>query len=195
MNGIEVAANMAALASILLAGRNNVNTWWTGMLACTLFGFVFHASRLYAGMALQVFLVVTSALGWWSWLGGAKRAPLAVAHVAPVRVAAIFGAAAAGAALYGHGLALRTDAAAPYVDAVILAFSVTAQLLMMRRKVEAWPFWLLVNSVAVPLYASRGLWLTAALFGVFWVNALVSWRHWHRLARGPVAPGATRPGW
>jgi nicotinamide mononucleotide transporter len=192
MNALEWAANLAALASIVLAGRNNVNTWWLGMLACTLFGIVFHTARLYAGMALQVFLVVTSAIGWWSWVRRGGHAPLRVAHAAPVHFAAALALAVVGAAGYGFALATRTDAAAPYADALVLAFSVAAQLMMMRRRVEAWPFWLLVNSVAVPLYASRELWPTAALFCVFWINAVVSWRHWRRLARAEHA-AATAP--
>ncbi|CUI08723.1 Ribosyl nicotinamide transporter, PnuC-like [Janthinobacterium sp. CG23_2] len=62
-------------------------------------------------------------------------------------------------------------------------FSVVAQLLLMQRKVENWAFWILVNTVAVPLYASRGLYLTAFLYACYWVNAIVSWLWWRRLAR------------
>ena len=51
----------------------------------------------------------------------------------------------------------------------------------MRRHVQNWPFWLLVNTIAVPLYASRGLYLTSALYAMYWINALVSWKHWLRL--------------
>jgi nicotinamide mononucleotide transporter len=85
----------------------------------------------------------------------------------------------------GYGLLLHTwtDAYAPFLDSAVLVLSVVAQLLMMRRKLDSWWFWLLVNSVAVPLYASRGLHLTAVLYVVFWINALVSLRHWHRLMR------------
>jgi nicotinamide mononucleotide transporter len=50
----------------------------------------------------------------------------------------------------------------------------------MGRRIENWPVWLLVNTVSVPLYASRGLYLTAALYVAYWINALVAWRHWKR---------------
>ena len=64
-----------------------------------------------------------------------------------------------------------------------MSLSVLGQLLLMRRRIETWPVWLLVNSIAVPLYASRGLSLTAVLYAVYWVNALLAWRHWLRLWR------------
>jgi nicotinamide mononucleotide transporter len=53
---------------------------------------------------------------------------------------------------------------------------------MMQRRVENWAFWVLVNSIAAPLYFSRGLTLTAVLYAGFWINAVISWRNWHRLA-------------
>jgi nicotinamide mononucleotide transporter len=81
-----------------------------------------------------------------------------------------------------------TDAYAPFLDSIVLAFSVLGQFLMIDRRVESWWCWLLVNTIAVPLYASRGLYLTAVLYAAFWVNAIVSLLHWRRLARRqPVA--------
>jgi nicotinamide mononucleotide transporter len=64
---------------------------------------------------------------------------------------------------------------------------VIAQLLLMGRRIENWLFWLAVNTVAVPLYASRGLYLTAILYAIYWINAVVAWRWWRRLARQPQA--------
>jgi nicotinamide mononucleotide transporter len=73
------------------------------------------------------------------------------------------------------------------VDSAVLVFSVIAQLLMMQRRIENWPVWLLVNTIAVPLYASRGLYLTAVLYAGFWVNAIVSWIGWRKLAARDAA--------
>ena len=92
-------------------------------------------------------------------------------------------AGAVVAAGYGWLLHRFTDAYAPFVDSVVLAFSVLGQFLLMGRRVENWWCWLLVNTLAVPLYASRGLHLTALLYACFWGNAVVSLRHWRRLLR------------
>lgn len=52
-SALEIAANVTVAASILLAGRNSVHTWWTGIIGCTLFGLVFYEARLYADVVLQ----------------------------------------------------------------------------------------------------------------------------------------------
>lgn len=180
---LELAANAFTAVAIVLAGRNSVHTWWTGIVGCTLFGMLFAENRLYAEVALQVFLVGTSMLGWWRWTRGDHGAPLPVTHasartllwVAPVGIAATAGH---GALLHYH-----TDGYAPFADSAVLVFSVIAQLLMMQRRVENWPVWLLVNTIAVPLYFSRELYLTSALYVGFWINAIVSWIWWRKLAR------------
>jgi hypothetical protein len=77
---LELAANVFTAAAIVLAGRNNVHTWWTGVLGTALFGLLFAQNRLYADVALQVFFVLTGIIGWWKWLRGQHGEPLPVTH-------------------------------------------------------------------------------------------------------------------
>lgn len=200
---LEVAANIVLAASILLAGRNSVHTWWTGIVGCALFLVLFAQAQLYADALLQVFFIATSAWGWRQWVKGrgpAHKTPFApslskgasarleASPTLPVTrtpVAVLMWSVLGGiAAAFAYGALLHafTDAYAPFADSAVLSCSVIAQLLLMQRRVENWPLWLLANSIAVPLFASRGLHLTAVLYAAYWVNALIAWRHWHGLA-------------
>jgi nicotinamide mononucleotide transporter len=96
-------------------------------------------------------------------------------------MAALSAAAVVVAAGYGALLQRFTDAYAPFLDSVILTFSVLGQFLLVGRRIENWWCWLLVNTVAVPVYFSRGLSITAVLYVGFWVNAIVALVHWRRL--------------
>lgn len=191
ISALELAANGIMAVSILLAGRNNVHTWWTGIVGCALFGIVFYGAKLYADVLLQLFFVATSALGWWQWLKGVQGEPLVIGRVRAHTLLWIVAAAASASAAYGGLLYATTDAYAPFLDSAILVLSVIAQLLLMRRRLESWGFWLAVNSIAVPLYASRGLHLTAFLYAAYWLNAMISLRHWRRLMCEPAV--ATTP--
>lgn len=178
---LEIAANVTSTASILLAARNSVHTWWTGIIACFLFSAVFAEARLYADVTLQSFFVVTSALGWWHWTRGAGGTPSRVRRTKPAILAAA--SVASGLVIAGYGLLLQrfTDAYAPFLDSAILAFSVVGQILLMLRRYETWCCWILVDTIAVPLFAVRGLHLTAVLYAGYWINAAVAlwrWRRW-----------------
>lgn len=192
---LELAANLLTTASILLAGRNSMHTWWTGIIGCSLFALLFYQSQLYADVTLQAFFIGASVIGWWQWRGGAGAGakPLAVTASTLSDMGWTVPAGVVATAIYGALLHHFTDAYAPFVDSAVLVFSVIAQVLMIRRRIASWPFWLLVNSIAIPLYFSRGLYLTAFLYGVYWINALVSWRWWRRLANASAVPAASLP--
>jgi nicotinamide mononucleotide transporter len=183
---LEIGANVVTSVAIFLAGRNNIHTWWTGILGCSLFAVLFYQSNLYADVVLQAFFIVSSAIGWWQWLKGAHGDPLPITHAHVKTVLWIVPTGAAATAAYGALLHHYTNAYAPFLDSTVLVFSIVAQFLMMQRRVDNWPFWILVNTIAVPLYVSRELYLTSFLYGCYWINAVVSWISWRRLARVPV---------
>lgn len=185
---LELVADLVNLIAVLLAARNSVHTWSSGILGCVLFGWLFFESQLYADVTLQGFFIVTSALGWWAWLRGNAGTQLPVSRTAPGTLAWMAALAVVVALAYGALLHHFTDAYAPLVDSLVLTFSVLAQLLLMRRRLENWYAWLLVNTLAVPLYASRELYLTAGLYMLFWCNAWYGLYRWRRELREAAAP-------
>lgn len=188
---LEIAANGFTAGAIVLAGRNSVHTWWTGIVGCALFALLFSQSRLYADVLLQAFFIASGGWGWWKWLRGAGGAPLPITHARPSSLLWMAPAGLAASAAYGAVLHAYTNAYAPFLDSAVLVFSVIGQFLMMQRRVENWAFWLLVNTIAAPLYFSRGLYLTAALYAGFWLNAAVSWLWWRKLAAQQAGAAAT----
>ncbi|MFV0887657.1 nicotinamide riboside transporter PnuC [Metapseudomonas otitidis] len=185
---LELVADLVNLIAVLLAARNSVHTWSSGILGCVLFGWLFFESQLYADVTLQGFFIVTSVLGWWAWLRGNAGTQLPVSRTAPGTLAWMAALAVVVALAYGALLHHFTDAYAPLVDSLVLTFSVLAQLLLMRRRLENWYAWLLVNTLAVPLYASRELYLTAGLYTLFWCNAWYGLYRWRRELREATAP-------
>ena len=184
MQPAEILANALNLISIFLAGRNSVHTWWTGIAGCLAFCWVFLEARLYADVTLMVFFIATSIAGWWNWEKKTGEVELLPIRRTPPRWLAICFVLASLAALgYGWLLKTFTNAWAPFLDSVVLAFSVLAQFLLMGRRLENWLVWILVNTLSVPLYASRHIYLTSALYAVFWLNAIWSLFHWRRLMR------------
>jgi len=182
---LELAANFFTVVCIVLAGRNNIHTWWTGIVGCILYGIMFYNVQLYADATLQIFFLVTGVLGWVKWLYGYEdsnsRKSLPI-NYAPTKTMAIYIAVALlVTVVYGFLLSKFTNAYAPWVDSTVLAFSVVAQLLLMSRSAQTWKIWILVNTLSVPLFWSRELYLTSILYGAFWINAIVSMQHWKRL--------------
>jgi nicotinamide mononucleotide transporter len=184
MNPLEISANIFNLISVFLANRNNVNTWWTGTIGTILFAILFYKVKLYADVILQIFFILTNLWGWWAWLfGGDKKRELPISRVRASQLV-LFGTIAVILTI-GHGFLLYklTDASFPFVDSIILIFSILAQFLLMKRKLESWYFWILVDMVAVPLFAAKELYLTSAIYFMFLGNAVWGLINWLKIWR------------
>lgn len=180
MTSLEIAANGITTISIFLAGRGSVHTWWTGIIGSILFGWLFYNNQLLADVTLQAFFIMTSITGWVNWNSAKDKPALAITQSAPKQFVIYAVAGLCVALAYGAILHRFTNAYAPFWDSTILVASVIAQLLLVRRKLETWMFWLVVNTIAVPLYFSRDLSLTGGLYAAYWVNAIVSWFLWRK---------------
>jgi nicotinamide mononucleotide transporter len=201
MTPLELFANVFNLLSVWFASRNSVHTWWSGIVGCALYGMLFFEVKLYADVTLQVFFVTSCVIGWWNWKRGGRPAAdvgvqppaiesassvtapadLPITRVTPRIAAGLAVFAIAGAAAYGALLQAWTPAANPFIDSLVLALSILAQFLMVARKIETWPVWFVVDCIAAPLYASKGLWLTAAVYAFFLVLVVMGWLRWSRL--------------
>lgn len=176
---LEYAANGFYLLAVGLAARNNIHNWPFGIIGCALFAALFYQVNLYAEVALMLFFIATNVVGWYQW--GRQGGVSTVSSVALPRLLGYGAAALVVTAMYGLVLHKYTDAYAPFVDSAILMFSMIAQFLLMNRKLQTWWFWLIVNTLAVPLYVSRELYLTAVVYSGFWFNAWYGWYMWRKL--------------
>lgn len=189
---LEWSATATTALAVWLAARRHIATWPIGIVGCLLYGALFAASQLYADATLQAFFIATSAIGWWQW----RRAAQAVDRPAPAPLRwSVWGLmlAAGGVVTLAYGSLLFhwTDAFAPFQDSAVLTTSVVAQVLLMQGRRETWPVWILVNTLSVPLYLSRGLDVTAGLYALFWLNAWHGWWHWRRMPHtAQTSPGA-----
>jgi len=188
---LEIAANAVTAASILLATRNSIHTWWTGIIGSLLFLALFYLNQLYADSMLQIFFVATSLMGWWQWKhfrGKKVDRPISKTDGST----AIIISCLAIVATMGYGWLLKTftNDFMPYVDAAVMALSIIAQCLLMQRKLESWWVWVVVNTISIPLYASRGMYVTAALYAAYWINAWIGAASWKNIARSQMLSAA-----
>lgn len=183
---LEYAANGFYLLAVFLAARNSIHNWWLGIIGCLLFSALFYQVKLYAEVLLMLFFVATNCIGWYQW--GRQSGVKQVTNTPLWRLVGYSALAALVTLLYGYILHSMTDAYAPFIDSAILMFSVIAQFLLMNRKLETWWFWLVVNTVAVPLYFSRELQLTAIVYIGFWFNAWYGLYLWRRLRNASLTP-------
>lgn len=178
------------VAGVVLMIRRSLWAFPVGMLAVTVQGMLFWQWTFYADATLQIFFFGCLSYGWWHWLhptGDTAELPVTTLG----RRARMGWLLAASVVTIGWGgwQANYTDAAMPFRDTFIASFSMASQVLQVRKQLENWIGWMLVNAVAVATYAAAGLVYTALLYAIFFGLALLGWRSWRR-ALHPTEEGA-----
>ena len=177
---LEGIAAAFGVISVYLSTRQNIWSWPTAIVNVGLYTIVFYNGRLYGQMGLQTVYLVLSIYGWYQWLhGGEQHAKLRVSRASP-RLLAVLGGLNLVAWIALAAVLRRTDAALPWLDALLTTTSLVAQWMMTRKILENWILWIVVDIVYVPMFLSQRLYATALLYAAFLVLAVMGFVEWRR---------------
>jgi nicotinamide mononucleotide transporter len=195
LDPIEILAAVLSLAGVWWTSVRNPICWPVGLASVLLYAWVFDVARLYSDALLQLVYAVLLVYGWWHWHraarpgrpagsaeagAGAGRPPVAEPDLKVI--GASLAAGVAGGLALGSYMALRTDAALPWLDAALAAASLVAQFWAARLYRLNWLLWIGVDVVYIFVYANRALPTTALLYAAFVVLAGIGWWKWRASA-------------
>jgi nicotinamide mononucleotide transporter len=184
---LEIIAVVLGLANIGLLVRRSLWNYPFGIAMVSLYGFIFFEQKLYSDALLQIFFLALNIYGWLNWNRTRTQAGVPVRWLGPRGFLIWAGTGIAASLAWGFLMHRQTDAAAPFWDASVAMLSVLAQLLLARRYIDNWVWWIVVDCLAIPLYWSKGLHLTAGLYAVFLALSIAGLAEWIRARRTQAA--------
>jgi nicotinamide mononucleotide transporter len=189
---LEFFGTIFNLASVYLVARKKIWNWPLGIIGVILFGFLFYQINLYADFAEQIYYFITSIIGWYAWAKAKKPkdADEDIVVLTNTRQQNLRWAGGIVVVSFIAGWALShvhtwlpsvfpEPAALPYLDAGTTVMSFAAMILMIRRKLENWVIWIMVDIIAIGLYWYKQVPFVALLYLIFLVlatNGYVTWR-------------------
>jgi nicotinamide mononucleotide transporter len=174
---LEAASFVTGAVCVWLTVKENVWNFPIGLVNVATFCVVFYRSRLFADAGLQVVYFVLGMIGWYLWVYGGERKTELKITLASVAERWITMACAAAMTIVLWRV-LRLAGSAPFWDALTSSISLAAQWLLNKKRLENWIGWIVVDVIYVPLYLYKGLYLTAILYGVFLVMAVMGYFQW-----------------
>ena len=180
-NWLEIAAVVFAILYLILAVKQNILCWISGIISSILYFFIMRSAGLYMEAYLQIFYVFMGFYGWSQWKKGAINKENFVVHTWSKlnHFFALF-IILMLSFLSGTLLRLFTDSALPFLDALVTWGAVVATYMVAKKLLENWLYWLVIDSISILLFISRDLWLTACLFGVYIVIIVFGFRLWSK---------------
>ena len=130
-------------------------------------------------MILHVIYIFLQFYGWYNWkYGGSNKSELRITLL--TKTTFWIGLTVLVTALLGYVMQTKTDASFPYEDAFITVASLVAQYLMIKKILESWLFWIVVDVVAISIYFYKGLYFTTALYLLFLIMAVMGYLEWKK---------------
>jgi nicotinamide mononucleotide transporter len=176
----EILAVLFGLAYVILAAKNNPWCWLWGIISCVLWAWVaYDLYDLYIDALLQIFYVGISIWGIYAWLyGGKESSELPITRLTKKEHFGWISLGIGFTVLTGYFFDEYTPAAATYLDAFTTVFSIITTYFVIKRKLENWLYWIVIDAVYIYLYSSRGSILFTLLFAGYLVIAAVGYVKW-----------------
>jgi nicotinamide mononucleotide transporter len=183
MSPWEAVAVIFAIAYVLLAVRENILCWLFALLSTAIYTVLFWDVSLLMESALNVYYMAMAVYGWQQWTRGGKSVDgkphsLEVQSMSSRQHVLVITTIAVLTATSGYLLGEHSSAVWPYVDSFTTWASVITTYLVTRKYLQNWLYWIVIDTVSIPLYIDRGLNLTALLFVAYVVIAVVGYFKW-----------------
>jgi len=178
---LEILAVIFGITYIFLAAKNKISCWLFGIIASLLSVWLFiEYAQLYAEGFLYCFYIMAGFYGWYSWKNQVKESNI---YQYPLKNHALLiiigGILSVG--FYYMVTTIFTDAARPLIDSFTTIFSFIATYLTIKKWLNNWIYWIVIDVVTTYLYVSRELYLYAGLMAIYSVIALYGYLQWKKL--------------
>jgi nicotinamide mononucleotide transporter len=178
---LETLAVALGISYLLLAMRENSLCWYCAFFSTAIYVYIFGDVSLYMESALNVYYMGMALYGWLQWQkGGANHSGVEIVrwtakhHIICVLVILI------ASVISGYLLSVNTDARLPYLDSFTTWASVLTTVMVARKVLENWLYWIVINSVSIYLYIDRDLDQTAAMFTLYLVLSVLGYVAWKK---------------
>jgi nicotinamide mononucleotide transporter len=181
MSHLEFWATLTGGIAVVLSARENVWSWIVGLVNVSLAFLMFYQAQLYPDMFLQVFFFTTNLIGFYLWKYPAPAKANANQELKITRMDKghyllfVGGVTLATLAMGKFSANLHElfpslfylPSSFPYLDSFVLTASIATTFLMMRKKVETWWMWLVIDIISTYIYYQKDIKVYSMLYLVF----------------------------
>ena len=184
-NWLEITAVIFAILYLILAVKQNILCWIAGIISSVLYFSIMQKAGLYMEAYLQVFYVVMGIYGWSQWSASNASNPSFIVNTwSKYQHMIAISIILALSLLSGFLLERYTDAALPFLDALVSWGAVVATYMVAKKLLENWIYWFVIDATSIFLFIERGLWLSAVLFATYLVIIFFGYQSWNKVRGG-----------
>jgi len=181
-SGWEWLAASLGILYVVLAAKESLWCWPAAFISTLIYTILFWDGQLPMQAILNVYYMGMAIYGFILWQKQASPEANLRITARPIKFHIVFiGSGILLTGLIGYYLANYHEARLPYLDAAVTVFSVMNTVLMARKIIESWAYWIVIDSAAIALYWQTGYYVTIIMFTVYLVLAFYGYQNWKKL--------------
>ena len=185
---LELIAVGFGITSVIMANLNKVAVYPTGIISTLIYVYLLFKFTLLGDMIINAYYFMISIYGWYFWSAKSKEVNHQIDYATKKEwkttgLIFIGGVVLILSVYLGFG---RLTNWISSIDILTTAISFAGMYMMARRRIENWYFWLIGDSISIPLYLYKGLAFSAFQFVVFIllsISGLMMWKKQLELAK------------
>ena len=182
---IGILASLTGVTCVILCGMGKVSNYFFGTINVLLYAIVAWNAKYYGDVMLNLlYYFPTNIIGWVAWIKHMDKEKNEVYKKRMTWKQDVMLAFISVVGVLGYSYVLKLlGGNLPMVDSMSTVFSVIAQILMIKRFMEQWIIWIIVDIVSVIMWIAaffNGGESIAVLimWSVFFVNAVIIFVKW-----------------
>lgn len=197
MSYLEFFGVISGVVAVTLSAFAHIWNWPLGLVNIVLSFFLFYQVQLYPDMTLQIFYFVMNLVGWWRWTHPQpgeedRKKELKVSFMSAKELIVLIAIGLSGTILLGSfaknvhdyfPAIFQKPSAFPYLDSFLTVMSVVTTFYVVRKKIESWIVWIVVDGIATYLYFIRDIRFYSLMYFIFCVIAAFGLWNWIRVYR------------
>ncbi len=187
---IGIIASVTGVICVVLCGMGRVSNYLYGTINVILYAYIAWKAKYYGDVMLNLlYYLPTNFIGWAAWnkhinaeTNVVYKKRMTIKQDIMLTIISIVSVA-------GYAYILRLlGGSLPIVDSMSTVFSVIAQILMIKRFMEQWVIWIVVDVVSVIMWiaalSTEGASIAVLLmWAVYLANAVIMFVKWYHESR------------
>jgi len=181
-SGWEWLAVSLGIIYVVLAAKESIWCWPAAFASTLIYTVLFWEGQLPMQALLNFYYMGMAIYGFILWRKQKQDTQGVVISTRPFKFHLIYiSTGLVISLLIGSYLASYSETRLPYLDALVMVFSVMTTVLMARKVLENWLYWMVINSFAIALYWQTGFYVTILMFIVYLILAVYGYQSWRKL--------------
>ncbi len=177
---LEIIAVISAVLYVILVAKGNRWCFLFGLISSLIYISLSLFLKFYFDTAINIYYVFMSFYGWIAWSSKKNSLPLTPSKISQKLFLTYSIIGLIVSVLLAFIVSKFSDAVLPYFDAFTTVFAIIATYMVVKKWIENWIIWIVVDFVATGMYWHKELYLTALLFVFYTIISFVGYFNWKK---------------